>query len=67
MSSGAVVGTISTTSCEPLSFSSAASLASSAAISSGFKVPEVSITRAVNGGTGCTCCAPTPSAAKTIK
>ena len=55
MSSGAVVGTTSTTTCAPLSCSSAASLASSVAFWASSSVPEVSTTRAVSGGTGTSC------------
>src|SRR3990167_7214850 len=57
MSSGAVVGTISTTTCAPRACSKAASLASSAWRCAASSVPVLSITRAVRAGTGSTSCA----------
>jgi len=52
MSSGWVVGTISTTTWLPRSRSKAASLSSSACRWAAVSVPVWSMTRAVNGGTG---------------
>jgi hypothetical protein len=57
MSSGEVVGTISTTICAPADCSKAASLASSAARWASFSVPVWSMTCAVSAGTGSTSCA----------
>ena len=57
MSSGCVVGTISTTICGPAACSKAASLASSAARCAASSVPVWSMTRAVSAGTGSTSCA----------
>ena len=57
MSSGAVVGTISTTTCDPFAVSSAASFSSSAAFWPASRVPVASITCATSAGTGCTACA----------
>ncbi len=57
MSSGCVLGTISTTICGPEACSKAASLASSAARCAASSVPVWSMTRAVSAGTGSTSCA----------
>ncbi|CAM3901085.1 hypothetical protein DETS111669_31610 [Delftia tsuruhatensis] len=57
MSSGAVVATISTTTCEPDFCSMLRSLSSMARASSGDSVPVWSMSRAVSGGTGCGACA----------
>ena len=64
MSSGWVVGTISTTTCAPRDCSKAVSLASSAAFCAAVRVPVLSITCAVSGGTGCTPCAQAATLAK---
>ncbi len=53
MSSGCVVGTISTASCEPLAASNAASFCSSAVCCSAVSVPVRSVTRAASFGMGC--------------
>ena len=57
MSSGAVVGTISTTICEPLRCSKAASLVSRPERCAASSVPVWSITRAVSVGIGSGPCA----------
>src|SRR3990167_8403940 len=62
MSSGCVLGTISTTSCEPRLPSSAASLALIASVCCGVSVPVWSITRPDSGGTSSTSCACTSAA-----
>src|SRR5437867_7271339 len=62
MSSGCVVGTSSTTICEPASRSKAASLASSAPRWPALRVAVSSITRPLRGGTGSTSCASAPVA-----
>ena len=53
ISSGRVVGTMSTASCEPFATSKAASFCSSAPRWSAVSVSVRSVTRAVSGGTGC--------------
>ena len=58
MSSGAVLGTISTTTCEPRRVSSASSRADSACSCAASSVAVWSITRPASGGTGRTSCAP---------
>ncbi len=57
MSSGALLGTSSTTICVPLDCSKAASFASSASRCEASRVPVWSMTRAVSAGTGNTSCA----------
>ncbi len=57
MSSGAVVGTIRMTTCEPFLVSIAASLAESACVCGAVSVPVVSTTRPFKGGIGTTSCA----------
>src|SRR5450755_2622979 len=57
MSSGAVVGTISTTTFAPCWVSIASSLPESAAACAAVSVPVWSMTRALDGGTGSTSCA----------
>ena len=52
MSSGCVVGTISTTICGPALASNAANLATRRALSAADNVPVWSITRSLSGGTG---------------
>src|SRR5579864_5992241 len=57
MSSGAVVGTMSTASCEPLAASNAASFCSSEFCCPAVRVPVRSVTRAASFGIGCGSCA----------
>ncbi len=57
MSSGAVVGTISSTTCEPFLASSAANLSVNAVTWVASSVPVWSMTRPLNAGTGNTPCA----------
>src|SRR5579864_4532790 len=57
MSSGAVVGTMSTASCEPLAASNAASFCSSEFCCPAVRVPVRSVTRAASFGIGCRPCA----------
>ncbi len=63
MSSGCVVGTISTTICGPASASKAASLAIRFCDSTAVSVPVRSMTRSDSGGTATSGCAAAPSAA----
>src|SRR5579871_5607247 len=63
IASGAVVGTINTASCAPLRSWKSARCCSSSACCAEVSVPVRSVTCALRGGIGCSCCAPAGSTA----